>query len=349
MAVDSHSSFRVALTADFYNSDQQCHYPDIGLSLLAEAGIPVQRFDRHRPIIEAGQWREAQGIICLTPRVTAASLTPSDDLLVIGRFGVGYDSVDVAACTASDVMLCIAAGAVDRPVAEATVGWIIALTHHIRTKDHLVRTGRWDDRNAYMGTELRDRTLGIVGCGGIGKAVLQLLSSFNMNRPLVYDPCLTAEAIAALGAEPVTLDDLLRRADFVSIHCPLNAQSRGLIAARELALMKPTAYLINTARGGIVDESALYAALCERRIAGAAIDCFEQEPILSPPKWATLDNVILAPHSIAWTHEMFRDIGRCACQVMIDLSQHRVPAGIVNREVLDRPSFQDKWRRLCPK
>ena len=109
--------------------------------------------------------------------------------------------------------------------------------------------------------------------------------------------------------------------------------------------MKPTAYLINTARGGIVDEAALDAALRDKRIAGAAIDCFANEPLTAPPSFADLDNVLLAPHCIAWTDELFRDIGRAVCRGMLDLADGRVPKGVVNREVLDRPGFQAKWKR----
>jgi phosphoglycerate dehydrogenase-like enzyme len=166
-----------------------------------------------------------------------------------------------------------------------------------------------------------------------------------MRPPLVFDPFVPpADAIAA-GTRPVVLDELLSNADFVSIHCPLNEKTRNLIGARELARMKPTAYLINTARGGIVDESALESALRDGRITGAALDCFDREPPAEPP-FAAFDNVLLAPHSIAWTDELFRDIGRAVCRGMIDLSEGRVPRGVVNREVLDRPTFRAKWKRL---
>ena len=285
-------------------------------------------------------------MIVLTPRVTAASLAGNPDLLAVGRFGVGYDSVDVNACTDADVLLFIAAGAVDRSVAEATIGWMIALTHHMRTKDRLVREAKWDERSRYMGTELRDRTLGVIGFGGIGRALVKLLAGFGMKPPLVFDPFAGPEEAARLGVNVVPLDRLLFEADFVSIHCPLNDQTRNLIGARELAMMKPTAYFINTARGGIVDEAALDAALRGKRIAGAAIDCYEYEPLAAPPVFAALDNVLLAPHCIAWTDELFREIGRAVCRGMLDLAHGRVPKGAVNREVLERPGFNAKWKRI---
>ncbi|MEQ1825805.1 MAG: NAD(P)-dependent oxidoreductase [Pirellula sp.] len=339
--------FHVSLTADFYNAVGDLNYRDIGLDVLkSQSGIAMDRFISHCAEIEPEQLVGANGVIVLSPRVTSRSLSSSHDLLAIVRFGVGFDSVDVAACSANDVALFITSGAVDYSVAEATVGWMLALNHHVLLKDSLVRTGQWDARNRYMGSELRDRTLGVIGFGGIGQSVVELLSSFRMKPALVFDPFVSPDRIEAAGAVNASLDELLSQADFVSLHCPLNESTRNLLGERELSLMKPTAYLINTARGGIVDEDALFAALSDRRIAGAALDCFSNEPIIAPPRWSTLENVILAPHSIAWTNELFRDIGRCACQAMVDLSQQRCPTGLINKELLSRKSFQDKWHRL---
>lgn len=340
--------FCVVFTADFFDNDGLPKFRDYGRSVFdAFPAIDVSRFFDHFAEITPEQIAGAQGAIVLSPRVTADTLTESQDLLLISRFGVGYDNVDVAACSAADVLATITRGAVDRPVAEATVGWMIALTHHILAKDRLLREGRWDDRTRYMGTELRDRTLGVIGFGGIGKAIIKLLSGFGMNKPLFFDPYVTEQNAATQNVRKVDLDTLLTEADFVSLNCPLNEETRNLIGARELSLMKPTAYLINTARGGIVNEDALFAALTDGRIAGAALDCFDHEPIKSSHRFGTLDNVLLAPHSIAWTHELFRDIGRVACQTMIDMAHGRRPHGVLNPELFDRPSFQQKWRRLC--
>jgi phosphoglycerate dehydrogenase-like enzyme len=339
--------FHVALTNDFYDTQGQLKYSDIGLSLLESApSMSVKSFATHQPEIQPEQIAGVNGVIVLTPKVTPHSLSASQDLLALGRFGVGFDNVDVAACTAVDVALFITSGAVDYSVAEATVGWMLDLVHQSRIKDLLVREARWNDRSRYMGRELRERTLGVVGFGGIGRALVKMLSGFSMNTPLVFDPFVAPGTIAEAGGKSVTLDELLTQADFVSLHCPLNDHTRNLISVRELGLMKPNAYLINTARGGIVDEDALYNALSSNQIAGAALDCFVGEPLLTPPKFAKLDNVILAPHSIAWTNELFRDIGRAACQGMLDLSEGRRPRGVVNPEVFDRPTFQSKWERI---
>jgi phosphoglycerate dehydrogenase-like enzyme len=340
--------FRAAFTGDFYAADGSPKYRDMGMSIFAlHPHIRQSSFKENRPEIGADQIGDAQGVVVLTPSVTAATVANARDLLAIGRFGVGYDAVNVAACTDADVVVFITSGAVDHSVAEATVGWMIALTHHMRIKDKLVREGHWDQRSRYMGRELRDRTFGAAGLGGIARKTIALLKGFGMKQPLAFDPYVAAQAGGEIdGVRLTSLDELLSTADFVSIHCPLTEQTRNLIGRRELALMKPDAYLINTARGGIVDEDALYEALRAQRIAGAAIDCFAEEPIVRPHRFGALDNVLLAPHCIAWTDELFRDIGRAVCQGMVDLSQGKRPRGVVNPQVFERPGFQAKWARL---
>lgn len=336
--------FRLGLTADFFTAAGEPRYREMG-ERLADAFPQFEffRLSRHEPEIQPEQLAGLNGIVVLTPRVTARSLAQADDLLLLARFGVGYDSVDVPACTARHVAVTITVGAVDRPVAEATIAWLLALTHHVRMKDRLVREGRWDERSRYMGLELREHTLGIIGFGGIGRRVIELLRGFGMNTPLVFDPYVTAEQVAATGARSVSLDELLAEADFVSLHCPLNDATRGLIGAPQLARMKPTAFLINTARGGIVEENALYAALAERRIAGAALDCFDIEPVIAPSRFAEFDNVLLAPHAIAWTEELFRDIGRMAIGSAVELLARRRPHGLLNPQVFEAREFQARW------
>jgi phosphoglycerate dehydrogenase-like enzyme len=347
MSEESPRRFRVALTADFLGPDGRALYRDLGLDLFDRySHIECRSFPEHRAEIAPEQLRDAQGVIVLTPAVTARSVAEARDLIAIGRFGVGYDAVDVAACTAADIAVLITAGAVDHSVAEATLTWMLALGHCVRVKDELVRSGRWDERSRFMGRELRGRTLGVIGLGGIGRALVRLLDGFGMCPPLAFDPYVEPAVAHQAGVRLVVLDHLLQSADFVSVNCPLTAETRGLLGACELGLMKPDAFLINTARGGIVDEDALFDTLHHRRIAGAAIDVFADEPIRSPHRFGQLDNVLLAPHCIAWTDEMFRDIGRAACQGMIDLSLGRRPHGVVNPQVFDRPSFQLKWERL---
>lgn len=318
------SPFRVSLTADFFDEAGQTKYQDIGLGLLdGDRRFSVGRFDEHHAEINPQQLSGVNGVVVLTPRVTDRSLSLSSDLLVVARFGVGFDSVDVPACTARDVLLCIATGAVDRPVAEATVGWMLALTHHFLTKDRLVRQSRWGDRSQYMGCELRERTLGVIGFGGIGRALVKLLSGFGMNPPLVYDPYTTAATVQEHGATLVGLDELLARADFVSIHCPLSEQTRHLIGDRELSLMKPTAYLINTARGPIISQPALITALSEGLIAGAALDVTDPEPLATDDPLLDAPNLIVLPHIGSATH--------ATREAMVDLAVDNLIAGLAGK------------------
>ena len=338
--------FRVAVTADAFDADGEPRFAEMGLEILERTpGIEYRPLGEYRPVLEARQLEGLQGLLVLDGGVDAATLSRSEEFLALSRFGVGYDQIDVPACTEADVVLLIAAGAVDRSMAEATVGWMIAITHHALLKDRMVRRGDWE-RSRCVGVELRDRTLGVIGLGGIARETIRLLAPFGMRPPLACDPYVDPAVGAALGVQLVDLDTLLAGADFVSLHCPLNDTTRGLLGARELALLKPDAYLINTARGGLVDEDALRAALGEGRIAGAAIDCFADEPHTDPQRWQRLDNVILAPHCIGWTDELFRDMGRAACRGIVALAQGRRPHGMVNPEVLAKASFQEKWRRL---
>jgi phosphoglycerate dehydrogenase-like enzyme len=342
----SRPTFRIAWTADFMTGDGTPRFADVGLDVLAsQPHLEHVPLAEHHPVIAPEQLAGVQGVIVLTPAVTGDSLAAAGELLAVTRFGVGYDAVDVAACTRADVLAIITAGAVDRSMAEATLTWMLALSHHVRQKDVLVREGRWDERSGYMGTELRDRTLGVIGLGGIGRALVELCRGLGMNPPLAHDPFLPPGASRPVGVSLVGLEELLEQADFVSIHCPLTDATRGLIDGKELARMKPSAYLLNTARGGIVDEAALYGALKSRQIAGAAIDCFASEPLTAPPRLAELDNVLLAPHAIGWTEELFRDIGRAACGALLALSLGQRPRGVLNPEVFDRPGFQAKSAR----
>ncbi|HVF10170.1 MAG TPA: NAD(P)-dependent oxidoreductase [Abditibacteriaceae bacterium] len=339
-------NFQVGLTRDFLTDDGQLTYDDIGLDVLeAHSNIQHRFFERHEPTVTAEQLRDFDAVISLTPRYTPQSFDGVERLAAVVRFGVGYDMVDVKACTEADVLLCITAGAVNHSVAEATITWMLALSHHVFTKDRITRDAKWADRSFYMGRELRDRTLGIVGLGGIGGRLIEMIRGFGMKTPLAHDPFVSPQRANELGARLVSLEELLRESDFVSINCPLTEATRNLIGQDELALMKPDAYLINTARGGIVNEAALVAVLQARRIAGAAMDVYEVEPVKPDNPLLQLDNVILAPHCIAWTDELFRDIGQTACRMTTTIAEGRVPHGVVNREVLERPGFQAKLAR----
>jgi D-3-phosphoglycerate dehydrogenase len=233
--------------------------------------------------------------------VTAEVIDAAGPLKVISKYGVGVDNIDVGAAAKRGVVVMRTYGANARSVAELAVGMMLVLLKRIFAFDASLRAGRWE-KLGMPGTELTGKHLGIVGCGAIGSDLARLSRSFAM--PLtIYDPYIDAASVPA-GAERVArLETLLERADIVSLHCPLTAETRGMIAAAELGRMKSTALLINAARGAVVDEVALVAALSTGRIAGAGLDAFTHEPPdPASPLW-TLPNVVVTPHVGGSTNE----------------------------------------------
>jgi phosphoglycerate dehydrogenase-like enzyme len=332
-------NFRVGFSADFLNEQGQLVFPDIGLSVLNDRpGLAHQFMGGYLPEYSPAQLSGYDVVISLKPRVTAQSLQGVTRLCAIGRCGVGYDNVDLRACTENDVAVYITPQGVVKPMAESIVLFVLALSHNLVRKDRMVREGRWVESTRALGREPRDRVIGTVGYGNIAREAIRLLRNFGPARVLAFDPYVES----ASDVELVSLDVLLSQSDYVLVNCPLNDQTRNLIGARELALMKPDAVLINTARGPVVDQAALLEALQSRRIAGAALDVFEKEPLPEGSGFAELDNVILTSHSVGWTEELFRDMGRSDCEGALAVMQGRAPENVVNREVLTRPGFLTK-------
>ncbi len=264
------------------------------------------------------------------PRVTATSVGRHDRRVkVIARNGVGYDTVDVVACAAHDIIVTNTPIAVRRPVAVATLTMLFALAGQLLKKHELSRTGRWNDRTDYMGQGLTTRTLGIIGAGSIGQEILRLARPF-FRAMIAADPFADASLVASLGASLHPIDDVMRQSDYVVVCALLNQDTRHLINAKRLALMKPTAYFLNMGRGSLTDEKALIAALKAGRIAGAGLDVTEQEPIAPDNPLLTMDNVIVTPHALCWTDECFRDIAETALQSIVDVSLGKMPKHIVD-------------------
>lgn len=332
--------FHIGVTRDFLKPDGSLGFGDIGVSLLdADDNVQWEFLSNKATELPASVAARYDGLLVLAPRITAATVEGTDRLSIVARFGVGYDNVDVEACTKNGVMVTITPDGVRRPVAVAVITLLLALCHKLLIKDRLTREGRWAEKLNYMGRGVTGRTLGIVGLGNIGREVLQLAAPFDM-RCLAFDPHVAAENVRGLQVELVGLEQLLRQSDYVAICCALTTQTRHLIDEPRLRLMKPTSYLINVARGPVVDQAALTRALAERWIEGAGLDVFEREPIDPADPLLTLDNVILAPHAICWTDECFLNNGRSACQSLLDVAAGRAPRHIVNRAVLDHPRLQ---------
>lgn len=338
-------AFRVGITGDLLDSRGE---PSFGraprAALDAAPGLESEWLPAAIREITAEHACSFDALYVNTPRVPAAAVAADGlRLKLVARHGVGYDSVDVAAMTRAGVLVANTPDAVARPVACAALALVLALAHRLLIKDRLVRSGRWAERTDHMGTGLSGRTLGVIGAGRIGSELLRLARPFDLEL-LACDPYADERRLAALGAHRVPLDALLERSDFVVLCCPLTEQTRHLIDDRELALMKPTAFLVNVARGPVVDETALYRALAERRIAGAGLDVFEEEPARPDNPILALDSVIVAPHALAWTDELFGAIARSAIAAVLAVHARRRPQYLVNPEALSHPRVR-AWLR----
>lgn len=340
--------FRVALSGDFRKTDGSPTYPDFDLTPLRETkNLELVFLDNASPL-RAEQLEDFDALILLGHRFDATSVPKSGRLAVVARFGVGYDTVDVAACTANDIALVITPDGVRRPVAVSILTFILALTGKLMVKDQLARQGAagFAARGAHMGVGLVGKTLGSLGVGNIGAEMFRLAKPFDM-KFIAHDPFADRAVAAELGIELVSIEKLFARADILCVNCPLTPETQHIVNAERLALMKPTSYFINTARGPIVDQVALTKALQEGRIAGAGLDVFEQEPPDADDPLLKLDNVILAPHALCWTDQCFAGNGAADVAAVLAVMRGEVPRGVVNRAVLAQDGFRAKLEKLA--
>jgi phosphoglycerate dehydrogenase-like enzyme len=339
--------FRVALSGDFKKPDGSPTFPDFDLGPLLSAPDVETVFLGPANPIEAAQIADVDALILLMPRFTAESVHPNGRLAVVARFGVGYDNVDTEACTKAGIALVITPDGVRRPVAVSIVTLMLALTGRLMVKDRLAREGPegFARRVDHMGVGLVGRTLGSIGIGNIGAELFRLAKPFDM-RFIAHDPFADRKVAAELGIELVDLETLFRRSDILTVNCPLTAETRHLVNEERLALMKPAAYLINTARGPIVDQKALTRILQARRIAGAGLDVLEQEPPAADDPILKLDNVILAPHALCWTDQCFAGNGAADIRAVLSVMRGEAPRGVVNAAVLTLPAWVGRLDRL---
>jgi D-3-phosphoglycerate dehydrogenase len=340
------SKFRVALSGDFKKPDGSPAFPDFDLSPLEQNPAVEYQFIKANGVIQASDLEGFDALILLIPRIEPASFPADGRLAIIARFGVGYDTVNVQACTDNGCALAITPDGVRRPVAVSIITFMLALTGKLFAKDRITRQGPkgWAQRNEHMGIGLVGRTLGSLGIGNIGAELFRLARPFDM-KFIAHDPYADPAVARDLGVRLVGLEQLFAEADVLSVSCPLNEETRHIVNAEHLALMKPSAYLINTSRGPVIDEAALTSALQERRIAGAGLDVFEEEPSPAANPLYKLDNVIVTPHALCWTDQCFGGIGAADVKAVFDVMHGRVPSGIVNREIVDRPTWRAKLER----
>lgn len=282
-------------------------------------------------------WPRADALVIRTAPLPAEHLARCPRLKVIGKHGVGIDNIPLAAASAAGIAVVNTPGANALAVAEGAVALMLAVVKRLRAGHDLVAGGRFAERGPWRAGDLSSRTLGLVGGGRIAAEVARICGrGFDM-RVLLFDPYAGASRAAAMGAEfCASLDDMLARADLISIHVPLTPETRGLIGAERLARMKPSAILVNTARGGIVDEPALAAALAGGRLGGAGIDVFEQEPPLADNPLFRLPNVVLSPHVAGITEDSARRLALGAAEGVLDVLAGRKPEALCNPEMWER-------------
>jgi len=262
-------------------------------------------------------------------------------LKLLAGFGAGYDTRDVKALTQAGVLLTNNPNAVRRPMATTQLTFVLALAHKLLIKDRMTRDGRWGEQRQHYGTGLVGRTLGSLGIGNIGRELFRIAKPLDM-RFIAHDPYVKPEDVAELGVTLVDFDTLFRDSDFLVTNVLLNDATRGIVGARALGLMKPSAYLISAARGPVVDEAALYRALVEKRIAGAAMDVFEVEPTPPDNPILKLDTVIVSPHSLCHTDECNRLLAEGAFRSARAFAQRTRPPHLINPAALAHP-HQAGW------
>ena len=283
------------------------------------------------------QEERTQALIVRTGKATAEVIQASPDLKVVAKHGVGFDNIDVNAAASLRIPVMISATANFESVAEHTLGLMLSLAKDIPRMDGRMHQGFWD-KTQYRGTELFRKTLGLIGFGRIGRRVNQLVAPLQM-KILISDPYIPEESIPPGILRVSQLEPLLKEADIVSLHCPLTEETRNLIGKKELLRMKKTAFLINTARGGIADEEALIEALREGKIAGAAIDTFRQEPPEDLRRLCEAGKVILTPHIAAATDAAFTRMGVEAARNILAILEGGKPdrSYMANPEILEAP------------
>ncbi|HXE75213.1 MAG TPA: D-glycerate dehydrogenase [Candidatus Xenobia bacterium] len=309
--------------------------PQEAMQLLSRYELEVNRGEPWSKVELMGYVRDVSALICqLTQKVDAEVLAAGPKLRVVANVAVGFDNIDVASATTRGIAVTNTPGVLDDSTADFTWALLLAVARRVVEADRFLRDGKWKgwDLMLMLGADVHGKTLGILGLGRIGRKVAERARGFAM-RVLYHDAARAPASLEReLGVQWAEKDELLRASDFITLHVPLLPSTRHLIGARELATMKPTAYLINAARGPVVDEAALVEALERKRIAGAALDVFENEPQVHP-KLLAMPNVVLAPHIASASVETRTRMAVMAAENAVAVLEGRRPPNLVNPEV----------------
>ena len=304
-----------------------------GLNILRKEGFEVSAVGKLSPEELKGTICGYEGLIVRSgTKVTKEVIEKSDQLKVIGRAGVGLDNVDIESATRKGIVVMNSPAGNTISTAEHTFGLLLSLARNIPQANSSLKNKEWEKKK-FTGTELYGKTLGIIGLGRVGSRVSLLATSFGM-KVFAYDPYISEEKAKREKADLVELEEILKKSDFITLHIPLTSETKGMIGEREFALMKDGAYIINCARGGLIDEKALYQALISKKLKGAAFDVYEKEPPFDSPVFS-LPNVITTPHLGASTSEAQRNVAVDICHQITDYLKRGVVQSAANLPSLD--------------
>jgi D-3-phosphoglycerate dehydrogenase len=326
------AQFKVVIT-DFGDPDNS-----LEAEVLKASGLDIElvRLQARTPEELFPAVADADALLVQWVKITRPVMEKLARCKVISRYGIGVDMVDIPAATDHGILVCNVPDYCVEEVSTHTISFVLALNRHILIHNAHIHSGKWGGAPGGAPSRLAGQVIGIVGLGNIGREVARKAGGLGL-KVVGCDPYLAPERAAALGVELVGLGDLLRRADYVCLHCPLTEETRHLIGQAQLAVMKPSAYLINMARGPVVDQAALYQALIAGTIKGAALDVLEQEPPAPDDPLLKLDNVIITPHVASWTTEAVEQLRRDTTRNVITVLQGKLPRAIVNRQGLHLP------------
>ena len=333
--------YRVAISGDFLKKDGSLRFPDVDLSPLKNEKNLDWQIINNSTDIKPEELAGYDALILLGGRFVKTSPPSDGKLSIIARFGVGYDSVNLDACNDNSIALVITPDGIRRPVAVSVLAFMLSLTGNMLIKDQLTRKGLWNKRTDHMGKGLVNKTLGFLGLGNIGAEVVRLALPLDMNF-IACDPYINESLAKEMNVKIVDINTLFSQSDILSINCALTEETKHIVNAEKLSLMKKSSYLINTSRGPVVDQDALYNCLASNKIAGAGLDVFEKEPPDTDEKILKLENVILAPHSLCWTDQMFNKCGEDDMRATIDVMHGKIPKNIVNKEIINDKTWINK-------
>jgi len=308
--------------------------------ILEQAGIQWGVVQYRTPELAAEVARDADVVMQQSVRllITRAVIEQLRLCRCIVRLGIGYDNVDIAAATERGILVCNVPTYCVDDVADHALALLMDAVRHTARQDRWIRAGRWDRTGARPARRVTGRTTGFVAFGRIARTLAQRMSGFGMTL-LAYDPYISAEVAARYGAQKVELDELLQRADFISVHCPLSDETRHLLSTREFNLMKEGVFIVNTSRGPVIDEAALVEALRSGKVWGAGLDVFEREPLPLDSPLREFDNVTFTPHVSANSEESVADLYRTGCEIAVDVCNGRWPGSVVNPAVEGRTPY----------